>query len=720
MPEISNKEIKDILEKYKEKIKRELVPGIEKKIGKPVPSKEYKEFKEEYMPKHLSLYEKLCNFSEKVLRINPGKTMWKSIEENIEICHLNVTPIGVFSFSILAPIAIAFFGVIISLFVYALTIEMPAFLILSFILFAMIVIFPLMKIPEFLANSWRMKASNQMVLSVFYIVTYMRHTPNLENAIRFASDHIEPPLAIDLKKVLWDVETEKFGSLKESLDRYLETWRKWNLEFIESIHLIESSLYEPSEARRVELLDKSLDVILEETYEKMLHYAQNLNTPVTMLNMLGIVLPILGLVVLPMVVSFMEQIKWYHIAILYDVILPIFVWYIGKNVLSKRPTGYGETDISSDKKYKKYKNLIIKIGNSEIVLNPVYVSVVIFIIFIMVGISPIIIHSLNPSFEIALGKFKFLDYHPSIKTGNIIGPFGIGAAIISVFITLAFAISLSIYYLNSSKNLVKIRKKSKELEQEFASAIFQLGNRLGDGLPAEIAFSKVADVMKGTSSGNFFRIVESNVRRLGMGITQAIFDPRHGALVYFPSKLIESSMKVLSESLKKGPRVAAQAMVNISRYVKEIHRVNERLKDLMADTIASMKSQVGFLAPVIAGIVVGITSMITTIMAKLGVQLSTLREQAAGGNIGTAATLVGMFGDGMPTYFFQIIVGLYVVEIIIILTNLINGIENGEDSLSSRYMLGKNLLRGTVMYVFISVVITFIFNFIAEVILGTM
>jgi len=47
-------------------------------------------------------------------------------------------------------------------------------------------------------------------------------------------------------------------------------WKKWNFEFIESFHLIESSLYEGSEERRLNSLDKSLDVILSETYEKMI------------------------------------------------------------------------------------------------------------------------------------------------------------------------------------------------------------------------------------------------------------------------------------------------------------------------------------------------------------------------------------------------------------------------------------------------------------------
>ena len=88
-----------------------------------------------------------------------------------------------------------------------------------------------------------------------------------------------------------------------------------------------------------------------------------------------------------------------------------------------------------------------------------------------------------------------------------------------------------------------------------------------------------------------------------MGVNNAIFDPNVGAIHKYPSNLIESSMKVLIESSKKGPKIAATALLNVSRYIKEIHRVDERLKDLMAEIVGSMKSQISFLAPAISGIV---------------------------------------------------------------------------------------------------------------------
>jgi hypothetical protein len=180
-------------------------------------------------------------------------------------------------------------------------------------------------------------------------------------------------------------------------------------------------------------------------------------------------------------------------------------------------------------------------------------------------------------------------------------------------------------------------------------------------------------------------------------------------------------MKVLVESAKKGPLVAAQALINVSRYIKEMHNVDERLKDLMADTISSMKSQIKFLTPVISGIVIGITSMVTTILGKLGDQLTILQTEtsaAQAGGAGAAAGLTQLFGDGMPTFYFQVIVGFYVVQIVYILTILVNGIENGADKLSENYEKGNNLTRSTIMYCMLSLIVMILFNMIAGNIVG--
>jgi len=744
LEKLNPKEFKNFEDKYREKIKKEFDTYKSKKNSSSnVESRQYVEFKKQWMPKNLTIYEKFCEFSEKLLKIEPDPKEAAQIRESIDICHLNVTPSGVKSFSFVGPLLLVITVSLLSFFPLLFNPGMDPSSAMFFVIFSLIIglilYVPLSNLPHFLASNWRMKASNQMVLAIFYLVTYMRHTSNLENAIDFAAEHLPSPLSLDLKKIMWNVEIQKYRNIKESLDAYLETWKKDSMEFVESVHLIESSLYENSETRRLNSLEKSLTLILDETYEKMLHYAHNLQGPLTMLNMLGIVLPILGLVILPLVVSFMDQVKWYHLFALYNIALPIGVLYLSRSILRTRPTGYGDTDISENNPLlKKHRNILFNFAGTEYQLHPAFIGVMIFMVFILIGFSPFILHALAPGFDIGIDEyysvrfisgpvdcksyvipqeqmqFTLLGYKCPKGGGDPVGPFGLGAAILSLCIPLAFGLGFGMYFKLRSENVIKIRDESKKLEQEFAGALFQLGNRIGDGLPVEIAFSKVANVMDGTVSGKFFELVSINITKLGMNIEDAVFDKKHGALIYYPSSIIESSMKVLIESTKKGPLVASQALINVSEYIKQIHRVDERLKDLMADTISSLQSQIAFLTPAISGIVIGITSMITGIIGNLSDSMARFSALGTGEGAGVASGFnMDMFGLGVPTFYFQMIVGIYVVQIIYIMTILVNGISNGSDSLAERYMLGKNLMTSTVLYVVISLIVMLIFNFVA-------
>jgi hypothetical protein len=433
----------------------------------------------------------------------------------------------------------------------------------------------------------------------------------------------------------------------------------------------------------------------------MMRYAHDLKSPITMLHMLGIILPILGLVILPLISALITNVsamtKMIIFVLFYNIFLPIAVFAYGMSLLSKRPTGYGESEV--------------KISNKG---GPFFLAFLILLLFLVIGLSPIYLHSQGIDFEI-VGFGKFIDYR-----GNS-GPYGTGALMLSLFIPFGIALALGIYYKLITKNLIKMRNETIKLEKEFGSSLFQLGNRVGDGIPTELAFSNVAETMGGTPTGNFFRLVYRNISELGMSIKEAIFSHKVGAILKYPSGLIKSSMEVLIEASRKGPKVVAQSMTTLSNYVSKIHDVNERLKDLLADVISSMKSQVSFLAPLIAGIVVGIASMIVNVLGKL----ETLMENAKGASLepgmgfGALEQFRGILNISavIPSYHFQLIVGIYVIEIVIILTILTNGIENGIDKLNEKNSIGKNLIWSSLLYSIVAFLVIFVFNLLAETIL---
>ena len=208
---------------------------------------------------------------------------------------------------------------------------------------------------------------------------------------------------------------------------------------------------------------------------------------------------------------------------------------------------------------------------------------------------------------------------------------------------------------------------------------------------------------------DFFRIIDSNIKQQGMTLKDAIFDEKHGAFSFYPSAIIKSVMNTLVESAKKSPEIAASSLITISKYLTNVHRVNERLQDLLADTISSMSSQIKLFSPAISGIVVGLSALTTLILSSLGDKLKGFEASTETQGFGTGLLQVFQIQHMLPAYQFQLIVGLYLIQAALIMTFLLNGIVNGQDEVERDDMLYKNLLYSAVLYAGLTVITTFLF-----------
>ena len=77
---------------------------------------------------------------------------------------------------------------------------------------------------------------------------------------------------------------------------------------------------------------------------------------------------------------------------------------------------------------------------------------------------------------------------------------------------------------------------------------------------------------------------------------------------------------------------------------------------------------------------------------------------------------MGLFqvSNTLPLDVFQIIVGIYLIEVIVITAILISKIEYGEDSLKAQEAIGNMLLTGLLIYFAVAFVTTLAFSGIAR------
>ena len=160
--------------------------------------------------------------------------------------------------------------------------------------------------------------------------------------------------------------------------------------------------------------------------------------------------------------------------------------------------------------------------------------------------------------------------------------------------------------------------------------------------------------------------------------------------------------------------------MSISEYVKNVQKITDRLRDLLAEIISDIKSNITFLAPLLAGIVIGLAAMITSILSKLHIAELTGNGVSGLGNIGSLLGTLFSFENMIPPYYLQIAIGVYIVQIIFILTGTLVTINSGEDKLEKASNIGKNLTRGVVLYFIVAFVSMIALFILSSVVLGNL
>ncbi len=649
-------------------------------------SYEYKIFVKEKVER-TSWYEKACRWAGSLIKLPLSKKEKEELAKDIVAANINVKPSEVMSFSIIVLLG----TMMVSMGVILLSGSIWSFALLP-VSFYTYVYFK--NYPNQLAKKRVLEETSEMVLGVLYIVVFMRHTPNLVSAIRFAADNLQGHLSKDFKLLVWGVQTKRYKDIYEALDGFLSKWIKINKPFVDAMNLVISSVHQIDESKRKSTLDMAVDTMLTGTYETMVRYANKLKTPVQAVSLMGITLPILTLVMLPMVSAFLSDlITTKMIFIFYDIILPIVVLFFIRKVLGQRPVGFSLPDVSNhpDVPPKNKFYLTIRKGKRSAIsvfILPSIVLIASIIIFLMYVYS---VQGLPPSKNDLFG---------------------------SLTIVIGLAASAVLYFYLDTFQRIKVREKIGSVESEFTNAAYIISNLLSDGKPLETALFMTSKELKNSTIHNFFEKIETNMKQLGMDVERAIFDDKEGAINLYPSILVKSIMRILVSTSKESSEAASISMNNIGRYTKSIHRINEKINDILSDTISSIGFQANFIAPLITGVVVGLSVMIFLILNNLSAQVGGLSSQ--GGGVATGGMnidfLMGFLNmsSSIPIWGFQPIVGVYLIEVLLLMVYLINMIQYAGDSIYFKSKAAKTLFISTTTYVIVVSITTLLFTGIAD------
>ncbi len=669
-----------------------------KKMKPTMLSKEFKLYKQKDL-KHLTWFERLCHIAGKILKVNFGGKTKQNMDGALLFTGSSITSSEVFSLSVLTIISFCILGIV----VIALGVNIMALL---FIIMAGIGLgYYFTTYPSIMAKEFRINASSQVVLAVLYMVISMRISPNLERALRFAAANVSGELAWDIRRLLWSIEMGTYTSANEALTEYISKWKQDNAEFAESLRLIRDSQLEPPDRAEM-MLDESLNIILDGTKTRMKHYAQELNTPVMVIHMMGIIMPVMGSVMAPLAAVFLaDMISPIHLIAMYNIALPLFiVWFIN-TILKKRPSTFSQVDISSHPDVPKKGCFIVGGGKRKYSIPVLPISI---LIIVALCFLPVMFFSSNPHMLI-----------PDEEMGDSCNFFGtsvencsFNSMFMSILITLGISMSLATYFFLANYQKMSIQSDVETTETEFEVALFQFGNRISGGIPTELALENSIQDVKDLKIAGLFQRALLNIRNLGMTFREAFFNEKYGAIHYYPSQLVKNIMYMIIDIAQKGVRYASQSMLIISRYLKNIRETQEYLREILSESVSSMNFQAYMLTPMITGLVVAMAQIIINVLSILGARLTTLTE---GTDMGMGESLMdaSIFGSGTTSIspaLFQLIIGIYLIEIIIILAMFITKITHGDNKTMQWYLAGKILVIAVIMYFMVAVGSSMIFG----------
>ena len=567
-----------------------------------------------------------------------------------------------------------------------------ALMLLTTLLLPFIILNLIASYPKTLVQYKKIHSLGDIPEVLSYIVMYLKLVPNLENSINFAAMESSTSLVRDLRKMLWDMQIRLYHGIDDALTQFANQWGSWSDHFKRSLHLIRSSVHESMQAQREMTLNKALDVGLEGTREQMQKFASKLHQPTLIIYSIGIMIPLAVIAMLPAAGLIGLQITIFQMFFLYDIILPLILFLYMRKILLMRPATFNPPHIPNDHpdiaSINKQKQIVI--------------SILLGTIISLMGLSSLIIPFISDQ----------------LSNGVIAASFRLFAVInewvpLTLFIIWGFAIAVSYYTHVVYYPYKKIRDRIKQMEKEFSDSLYIMGKRIGEEKSPEESFLYTAQTMDGSAIATIYFKTGYNLAAMHTTIHQALFSKEYGSLKHVYSTRINSIMRLFVEGIKKSQQSVSISLVKLADHLKELQKVEINIKETLNTLTSTLRSTATVFAPMIAGVTLSITQLISSIISKMSQNLNTSTQSLSTGST-TFSGITNSFSlENIQPEYFVLVIGLYIIELVILLTRFTNGIDEGDDKAEFMYTLGKALPIAVTVLTFTIIISHFFLSSIA-------
>jgi len=590
---------------------------------------------EEKVEPVLKLYKKFSLF-----KLNTPRFISSRLEKSLDFLEWDLTPSDIFSGSTFCSLLVfSFFFILYHVF-------KDWILIFVGVYASVFLFFFLMSYPLFAYKRLVRDGTSEMLLAAIFLSLSYRIEGNVENALLFAAQNLKGILGREFSRVIAWLRSRKLISYKDAIEYLRRRWGEENPRFIDMINCLFSPVH--GQVEREKNADEAVRMMLDGERERMRNLVLQMKNPVRIINIFGILLPMMMVILIPIFVFFVPEFFDERVLFIgYTFVLPSILFLLLQfQLVLKAPSVHTlELDYIYDLRWiKRY----------------------VFLISLIIFISALVYLGLKISISTSLFSITLYSF------------------ILLFFVFIVIILNTFVVFKLFSKRLDKLIS----LEAQILPFLSSLSISLEKNIPFEYSLQETVGKVRDPEARRMLTMLVSKMLSGRENFEDMIFNPKSGILKEYPSQLLKITFRVISGLLDKGSYFLKVGIKSLQKFFIDLSDVQLLTKEVLEEAISDIKLQVKIFAPLAGGITIGMSLIVFHVMSQIRFGEETLIQ-----NVGTEGLLFVENLEKLKLPKLLILsIGFYIIEMTIILSSFVSEIEFGEDYIKKIGEIGKTTI----------------------------
>lgn len=505
----------------------------------------------------------------------------------------------------------------------------------------------------------------EMLQALLELSNHISLNTSFEGALVSTAVNTKGTLGKQLREIKNMIESKKVMTLGDAFEIYIPAWLEINPDFVKGINLLQTASTAPRKERD-SIITEVIETVIESYYSTGKRLAEKLSNQTKTLISMGVILPMLSLILLPLITIFLPGVaNVYLLLFIYVVLFPTVLLFMSMNFATNR-VQVNTIDLQSSPFFKEI---------------PKWFYIIPFFI--------VLIFSLAPLMHIA--TMNLVTSEGVAREYSLASIFVIWLGLFGVFV----AIELFCYYY--SKLNEKLWLEMEEIERDIPNLLQIITSYLSLNRSMESIFADIIIDYKQHGFGNHptVRIISKlkdslyNAKKPLSEVVEKIL-PRIAPskrLVQILSRIVQFSETDSNSAAKSAKMIRAQS--------KAVFKLDDYIQTLLSETISIVSLSSTMLSPLLATAATVMAAAIVMALEFIKQKINDIMISVGSQEINLEFVKIDQI---IPPTLLELIVGLFLIETTVILSLFLSNIKYGTDKYKIAKTIYENLLIAFILY----------------------